>query len=64
MRVGLITDEWTAALDKTGYYTFANAQMGAMFGLDHRQMIGKHVWEVFPKASGIRFKWPQPGTQL
>ena len=36
----------------------------AMFGLDHRQMIGKHVWEVFPKASGIRFKWPQPGTQL
>jgi len=46
-----ITDGFIA-LDNDFCYTYANKKVGEMLGCTPESLIGRNVWEVFPKAVG------------
>lgn len=46
-----ITDGFIA-LDKNFRYTYANKRVANMLGLAVKDMLGKHIWDLFPDAVG------------
>lgn len=38
------------ALDKNWNYVYVNRRAGEMFGRDHKELIGKHIWTEFPEG--------------
>jgi PAS domain S-box-containing protein len=43
------------ALDRDWCYSFVNARAAAMFGRTPEELVGKHIWTVFPDGVGQPF---------
>lgn len=50
-----VTDAFVA-LDSNWCYTYVNARAGEMFGRRPEELIGKHIWTVFPEGIGHPFQ--------
>lgn len=53
--VGSIRDQFFA-LDRDWRYTFANDRVLAVTGLGREQLLGRSVWELFPRVVGTDFE--------